>query len=352
MNNKRSGSISALFADLFRLLRITRESSKDNSHEEKTYESKYFSLMLGEFFNLFGNKDSDTPVDDDSGKGNSEEFEHNPMLDLLDRKSREAEIADSHEDSSGEIRNMWNSGEDGESLSDEEGVSDGKTIGNSEDGENDLNGTGQSKRARQNQHSRVASKMSSVVSEALVPECVVFNEIGEAKQIFDWRRILRQNSSYEVDWSYNNAVIEDGIVRPTLEAVPIASTEILLDTSGSIDEPLLNRFLQECKNILPYSKVRVGCFDTQFYGFKDIKSLKDLENMVFEGRHGTSFTAAVNAFSGRVDNRIIFTDGEASMPSVRMDVIWIVFGKKRIVPNGGRVFYVDDGLLKRLKSDM
>lgn len=352
MNNKRSGSISALFADLFRLLRITRESSKDNSHEEKTYESKYFSLMLGEFFNLFGNKDSDTPVDDDSGKGNSEEFEHNPMLDLLDRKSRESEIADSHEDSSGEIRNMWNSGEDGESLSDEEGVSDGKTIGNSEDGENDLNGTGQSKRARQNQHSRVASKMSSVVSEALVPECVVFNEIGEAKQIFDWRRILRQNSSYEVDWSYNNAVIEDGIVRPTLEAVPIASTEILLDTSGSIDEPLLNRFLQECKNILPYSKVRVGCFDTQFYGFKDIKSLKDLENMVFEGRHGTSFTAAVNAFSGRVDNRIIFTDGEASMPSVRMDVIWIVFGKKRIVPNGGRVFYVDDGLLKRLKSDM
>lgn len=351
MDNKHSGSLSAMFAGVLRLFRITRDFSKDKSPEEKAYESKYFSLMLGEFFNLLGNKDSDTPVDDDSGKGDSEAFEHNPMLDLLNKKSRESETADSHEDSAGEVRSMWNGGEDGEALSDEEGISGGGKTELSEDGENDFSGKGQSKRARQSQHSRVASKMSSIVSEAPVPECVVFNEIGEAKQIFDWRRILRQNSSYEVDWSYKNAVIEDGIVRPTLEAVPMASTEILLDTSGSIDEPLLNRFLQECKNILPYSRVRVGCFDTQFYGFKDIKSLNDLDNMVFEGRHGTSFTAAVNAFSGRVDNRIIFTDGEASMPSVRMDVIWIVFGKKRIAPNGGRVFYVDDDLLRRLKSD-
>lgn len=88
-------------------------------------------------------------------------------------------------------------------------------------------------------------------------------------------------------------------------------TEIVLDTSGSINEVLLKNFLRECKNILQHSRLKVGCFDTKFYGFHEIRTEEDIENMKFIGDGGTDFDVAVNAFSRRVENKIIFTDGEA-----------------------------------------
>ena len=307
---------------------------------------KYFSLMLGEFFSRLGNRDSETNLDADPDGNDPVELDSNPLLDLL--KNHRNDPSGMHENASGEVRGQWQEGH-GEELSENAGGGDGLAAEKGESDE-DISGSSRDKLGKTSQQSRISARLSSVVSESNVPEYVVFNDIGEATRIFDWRRILRPNGSFDVDWSYRNAVIEDGIVRPTLEAVPVAVTEILLDTSGSIDEPLLKRFLQECRNILPHSKVKIGCFDTQFYGFHDINTLADLENMVFDGRHGTSFTAALGAFSGRADNRIIFTDGDAPMPAQRMDVIWIVFGGKRIFPNGGRVFYVDDDLMKRLKT--
>lgn len=296
--------------------------------------------MLGDFFHSLGNKDSENPVDNSQDKGSESELNSSPLLDLLKKKPHQTDRRDFHEDSAGRKQTAWTESDKGEERSPE----------HSEDSEDHISAESNIKLGKASTSARTVVEGTAHSSEALVPERVVFNEIGEAKQIFDWRRILRQNSSYDIDWSYRNAIVEDGIVRPTLEALPSAKTEILLDTSGSIDEPLLKRFLQECCNILPFSQVKVGCFDTQFYGFKEVSSPRDLENMIFEGRHGTSFTAAVNAFSGRVDNRIIFTDGDAPMPSVKMDVIWIVFGGKRITPNGGRVFYVDDDLLSRMKE--
>jgi predicted metal-dependent peptidase len=102
-----------------------------------------------------------------------------------------------------------------------------------------------------------------------------------------------------------------------------------LDTSDSINNKLLRGFLRECKNILKQSRLKVGCFDTKFYGFHEIKTLSDIDNMILEGGGGTNFEVAVNAFTRRVENKIIFTDGYASMPNTSIDVIWIVFGNKK-----------------------
>ncbi len=345
MRNRFSALLYLLFGRLLKK-HDEQDSVLKNSDDGM---SKYFSLMLGDFFSKMGNRDSDKELDADGKSDNPAEFDSNPLLDLL-KNHKESETQDMHESASGENRSFWNEGKSGDALSGSGGGDSGIAAEKSEDGDS-FSGRSSEKLGHTSQQSRISAKLNDVVSEANVPEYLVFNEIGKATQIIDWRRILRQNGSFDLDWSYRNAIVEDGIVRPALEAIPVAVTEILLDTSGSIDEPLLKRFLQECRNILPHSRVKVGCFDTQFYGFKEINTLSDLESMVFEGRHGTSFTAAVNAFSGRADNRIIFTDGEAPMPAQRMDIIWIVFGGKRISPNGGRVFYVDDDLLKRLKSD-
>lgn len=155
------------------------------------------------------------------------------------------------------------------------------------------------------------------------------SDIGTSKPIIDWRYALREAIKYDVDWSYKNAIIEDDIIKANLEEQPIPETEIVLDTSDSINNKLLRGFLRECKNILKQSRLKVGCFDTKFYGFHEIKTLSDIDNMILEGGGGTNFEVAVNAFTRRVENKIIFTDGYASMPNTSIDVIWIVFGNKK-----------------------
>lgn len=179
-------------------------------------------------------------------------------------------------------------------------------------------------------------------------ERINITDIGTSKPLIDWRRLLKEAVKYDIDWSYQNAGIENGVVTAYLEEIPRPETEIVLDTSGSIDETLLRNFLRECKNILQTSKVKVGCFDTQFYGFTEIKDVSDIDNLPFYGGGGTKFDVAVNAFTRRVENKIIFTDGDANMPSTPVDAIWIVFGEIKINPAGGKVIYIDDEQLERL----
>ena len=174
------------------------------------------------------------------------------------------------------------------------------------------------------------------------------NDIGTAKPLIDWRYVLRETIKYDVDWSYKNATLEDGVVSANLEEQPMPETEIVLDTSGSINEVLLKNFLRECKNILQHTKLKVGCFDTEFYGFHEIRTEEDIEKMRFEGGGGTDFDVAVGAFSRRVENKIIFTDGEASMPDMPLDAIWIVFGGEKINPKGGKVIHIGNEQLERL----
>lgn len=179
-------------------------------------------------------------------------------------------------------------------------------------------------------------------------EIRTITNIGITAPLIDWRVLLKEAVKYDIDWSYLNAGIEDGVVTAYLEEFPRSETEIVLDTSDSIDEVLLRNFLRECKNILQTSKVKVGCFDTKFYGFTEIKEVSDIDKLPFCGGGGTNFDVAVNAFTRRVENKIIFTDGDAPMPNKNVDAIWIVFGDKKINPPGGRVIQIDDEQLERL----
>ncbi len=194
------------------------------------------------------------------------------------------------------------------------------------------------------------SKQASQAGTSTNSDIRTVNDIGIAKPLIDWRYVLKEAIKYDVDWSYKNATLEDGVVTAYLEEQPMPETEIVLDTSGSINEVLLKNFLRECKNILHHSRLKVGCFDTKFYGFHEIRTEEDIENMRFEGGGGTNFDVAVGAFSRRVENKIIFTDGEASMPDMPLDAIWIVFGGERINPKGGKVINITPEQLDGLYS--
>lgn len=183
-------------------------------------------------------------------------------------------------------------------------------------------------------------------------DTVKFDNVGFAYPLINWPLILKRPTEIvELDWSYRNATLEDGVMLSNLEESSYVLqylTEIVLDTSGSIDEELLKTFLRECKNILNFSRLKVGCFDTKFYGFTEIRTIADVEHLTFKGRGGTDFNVAVDAFSKTADNKVIFTDGEAYMPSKKIDAIWIIFGGNKINPNGGKVIYIDDQRLKEV----
>ena len=196
----------------------------------------------------------------------------------------------------------------------------------------------------------IISKQASQAGTSTNRGVRTVNDIGTAKPIVDWRYVLRETIKYDVDWSYKNATLEDGVVTANLEEQPMPETEIVLDTSGSINEVLLKNFLRECKNILQHTKLKVGCFDTKFYGFHEIRTEADIENMEFVGGGGTDFDVAVGAFSRRTENKIIFTDGEASMPDMSIDATWIVFGGEKINPKGGKVIHITPEQLDRLYS--
>lgn len=175
------------------------------------------------------------------------------------------------------------------------------------------------------------------------------SDIGIATPLIDWRKLLRQAVKYDEEWTRKNARMRNGHFRHKVEEIPIPETEILLDTSGSVSETLLRNFLRECKNILANSKVKVGCFNTEFHGFTELRRVEDIDNMSFPIGGGTDFNAAVEAFSRRVPNKIIFTDGKAPMPEKAVrNVIWVVFGNQQINPRGGKVININGEQLRKL----
>ena len=175
------------------------------------------------------------------------------------------------------------------------------------------------------------------------------DDIGIAKPLIDWRRLLRQSIRYDEEWSRKNARERNGYFRHRIVQNPIPETEIVLDVSGSVSEALLKNFLRECKNIIDNSKVKVGCFDTEFHEFTELKRPEDIDNMEFPIGGGTDFDAAVGAFSRRATNKIVFTDGYARMPKESpRNVIWVVYGEHKINPKGGKVINITGEQLEKL----
>lgn len=179
-------------------------------------------------------------------------------------------------------------------------------------------------------------------------ENISFGSVGEKTNLIKWQKLLLDTTKIEEDWSFQNATIEYGVVTPHLEEQPQPETEILIDTSGSVSNNLVRNFLRECKSLLHTSKIRVGCFDTKFYGFQEIRNEEDIDNFVITGRGGTDFNVAVDAFTGRAENKIIFTDGIADMPNKKINAIWIVYGNREINPEGGKVIKISEEQLQEL----
>lgn len=163
---------------------------------------------------------------------------------------------------------------------------------------------------------------------------------GLAKAVAGLPDLLEASMQLDYDW-FPADRIRNGILLEQFRPYPVPHAEILLDTSASIDENLLRAFVRGVRELLREDAVvKVGCFDTEFYGFQEIHSEKDIASLEIVGAGGTNFETAVKAFTGDAETKIIFTDGYADMPETRCDAIWLVYSDTPADPPGGRVLYV------------
>ena len=169
---------------------------------------------------------------------------------------------------------------------------------------------------------------------------ISLDDPGLAAAVAGLAELLEPSLQVDYDW-FPGTTIRDGMLRYDFRAYPVARAEILLDTSASVDAALLRYFVRAVKALMREDAVvRVGCFDTRFYGFQDIHREEDVEKLELRGAGGTDFNVAVSAFTGDAENQIIFTDGYAEMPDDSCNAVWVVYGSMPIHPKGGRVIYV------------
>ena len=188
-------------------------------------------------------------------------------------------------------------------------------------------------------------------------ETIKLGNIGESKEAIDWKVLLRREvEKTETIWSQRRSIAENNFAY-RLEENDLedeAETEVMIDVSGSVDENMVKGFLRQLKPLLKESKLQVGCFDTKFYGFKNIQTLKDINNFSIPGGGGTDLDLPVRSFSKKREiNKIIFTDGYGYMPKEDLkkeNVIWLVYGKKNFQPCCGKVINITEKQLEQLRQ--
>ena len=195
-------------------------------------------------------------------------------------------------------------------------------------------------------------------------ETINLGDVGEETNGINWKLLIRKAiESNQTIWSQRRSIAENNYAYrlEENEAEEGAITEVMIDVSGSVDLELIKSFLRQLKPLLEQSKLRVGCFNEQFWGLVDIKNVKDIDNFTIpRGARGLSactedWDLAVRSFSkDKRVNKIVFTDGEpcpGNMPKKDLrgeNVIWLVYGNENFKPCCGRVINVNETQIKRM----
>lgn len=192
------------------------------------------------------------------------------------------------------------------------------------------------------------------------------SQVQIVKPIFSWKELLIRSIENEIEtWGFRrasrfspNARIEDRIQDDR------ATTEVVLDTSGSISDILLRGFLCQLVPLFKETEIKVGCFGGEFHGFMELQSMEQvMEFRAIRDNGGTNFEAAATAFTkdkgNKKINKIVFTDGMLDgwtdhRQRTKVDnIMWIVFGNKPdFEPISGKIIRVSEKDLNQILNDV
>lgn len=218
-------------------------------------------------------------------------------------------------------------------------------------------------KAKEN-YERMREETLKKMTENESSSSISFENVGEENNVLDWKLLLRREiDKEETIWTQRRGILENNYAYrlEELETEEDAESEVLIDVSGSVDLALVKAFLRIIKPILKTSKLRVGCFNTKFWGWVEIKTIQDIDHFTIpEGArgnsaNGTNLDLPVRSFSKKKEiNKLIFTDGVPSfgyMPKEDLKgekVIWIVYGNKDFHPCCGKVIQITEEQLNQM----
>lgn len=220
---------------------------------------------------------------------------------------------------------------------------------------------------RQERHENAKRNMEKMRDQQLKKyegKNIELGNVGEAKPILNWKMLLRREvERTDAIWSQHRSIAENNYAYRLDEndVEDQAETEVMIDVSGSVSLTMIKAFLRQLKPLLKESKLKVGCFNEQFWGMVEIKSNKDIDNFKIpsEARGRSAWTEdwdlAVRSFSKKREvNKIVFTDGEPCPGIMPRDdlkgtnVIWLVYSNRNFSPCCGKVIDIYEEDLQKL----
>ena len=150
--------------------------------------------------------------------------------------------------------------------------------------------------------------------------------VGKAQALLHWQQLLQSNIKTPDESTISFYEVEmDGIIHKEVKQNDLEfESEIIIDTSASMDEWKIKAILRECKNILATSSLKVGFCDHRFYGFVEVNSEDDIDNLDILGRGGTNLELMAESFSPHADNKIVITDGDGIFSKEHPEVLYII----------------------------
>jgi predicted metal-dependent peptidase len=155
----------------------------------------------------------------------------------------------------------------------------------------------------------------------------------------DWRHILRDLLSAAAADDYDEQrpdrrFLEDDIFLPTLYSERVGEFVVAIDTSGSIQDGLLTKFLGEvqyCMDTVRPERITVIDCDTQVNTVEEYSDGDDITSFRPKGGGGTDFKPVFDHARNMTkppEAIVYFTDGYGDFPKDSPDcpVIWVDYG--------------------------
>ena len=200
----------------------------------------------------------------------------------------------------------------------------------------------QSAKATSNGAGNIPSGLERLITDITAPK-------------MDWRQMLRATIKSQIKNNYtwtrpSRKMYSTNAVLPGLDVDNELDVCVAIDTSGSIDNKMLNDFLSEINGIkdeFDDYKIRVWCFDTEVHADETFETWdgKEIQDYQPGGYGGTDISVNWKYMQDegfRPQSLVVFTDGETWDrwgDADYCDTLWVIHGGNHIKPPFGQTVY-------------
>lgn len=148
-----------------------------------------------------------------------------------------------------------------------------------------------------------------------------------------WRSLLRKEygrfPSFDIEYSMRRPDKRRGYPFPgKVRNSFIQAAYVYSDTSASVDDESLGKFLSETSRLAQHMPVYFQCFDTQIEGSPTLIKGRIKKPFLVNGRGGTCFQHVIDdAIEKKSKQIVIFSDGYAPEPDYkgfRGKILWVI----------------------------